>query len=338
MRRLRISTGSICLVLLLAIALLETGCLRNTYALAGRDTRSREGRSTSSQAANSIVVDGHRRTFLIKVPPSYDPKTPVPLLLVFHGRGGNGQRIADVTQFDRLPRPEGTIVVYPDGYANSWADGRGDSKAEQAGIDDVAFVKALIDHLAKSFNIDERAIFAAGFSNGAIFSQRLACELSERVTAIAAVVGPITPSVASRCHPKKRISVLGIYGTKDPLNPWEGGDIMKGGRGPILSVQATIDLWGRLNGCQKPQTRISLPVRVHDGTHAWVEGYLACQEGVKVILHGVEGMGHAWPPRPPGFARITGSTSGNLDATQVIWTFFQSVISRSSTVTPERSR
>jgi polyhydroxybutyrate depolymerase len=335
------------LLLILVLNLLMIGCFRQAYGNFGgrrsviqeirRGSRVREVRKDDSQQGRrvlalqekSILVDGRTRTFQVYVPRSYTPRIPTALVLAFHGRGGNGNKMAEITHFERFAERDGTIVVYPDGYENTWNDGRGTTKAERAGVDDVAFVKTLIYHLTKEFNIDENRIYAVGVSNGAIFSHRLGCELSDRLAAIATVVGQITPRVVSRCHPIKKISVLGIYGTSDPLNPWEGGKETKGGRGAILSVRETMDLWTRFNGCRRPQERESLPVRVNDGTRVWRERYVGCNEGVEMILYGVEGMGHTWPPRPPAFERMAGKTSGNLDASEVIWNFLMSHSRRS---------
>lgn len=320
---------SACLLLIFVIGLLVTGCGRVGQARSTR--RGIEGRAQSTIAsgqARSIIVGGQERTFLLYVPAAYDPRTPVPLVLVFHGGRGTGEKMAEQTQFHRLGGSKGFIVVYPDGYNNGWADGRGTTKAERAGINDVVFVKALIDRLTKELSIDETRIYATGVSNGGIFSNRLGCELAERFAAIAPVVGPMAPSVASRCQPTKPISVLGMYGTSDPLIPWEGEEVRGGDRGPILGVQATMDLWGKLNGCRSPYSREHMPVRVHDNTRIWRETYSECRKGVEVILYAIEGGGHAWPPNEPRSKRIAGISSQNIDATQTIWSFFENHPSR----------
>ncbi len=319
----RALSATLLVLLLVAVSLLGAACGRGQGRLARRGGETPAPATTTAASAQSILVDGRTRTFRLHVPASLGAG-PAPLVLVFHGRGGSGARMEDTTRFGRLADRDGFIVAFPDGYERSWNDGRGSASAERAGVDDVAFARVLIDHLARTYPVDGGRIYAAGFSNGASLTHRLGCELSDRLAAIATVAGQISPAVAGRCQPVRPMGVLGLHGLADALNAWDGRDPGRGpDRGPLLSVPATMELWRRHGGCQAPGPREPLPAPVNDGTRPWQQRYPGCAEGVTVVLYGVDGMGHAWPPQTPVFERISGPASGNLDATEVIWGFFK---------------
>jgi polyhydroxybutyrate depolymerase len=131
----------------------------------------------------TITVDGIPRDYIVHLPPTYDESTALPVVLVLHGGGSSGRRIARFTGFNEVADREGIIAVYPDGYDNSWADGRGVTGAEQASIDDVAFISALLDELESVYAVDTDRVYLAGISNGGFMVQTLVCNLSERIQA-----------------------------------------------------------------------------------------------------------------------------------------------------------
>src|SRR4029077_17410313 len=134
-----------------------------------------------------------------------------PLVLLFHGGGGTGGTILRRTDFARKADAEGFIVAAPDGIYGGWNDGRG---TVNPNIDDIRFVKELIASLKAKLPIDVTRIYATGISNGGMFTARLGCELSDILTAIATVAGPL-PANLSRSRPNP-IAVLGIQGDADP--------------------------------------------------------------------------------------------------------------------------
>lgn len=270
----------------------------------------------------SLMVDGRSRTYLVHVPASQAAKA-LPLVLVFHGGYGTGAIAAQMSDFNRHADREQFFVVYPDGIEQSWNDGRGTTPADRQAIDDVGFVSALIDHLAQQFPVDPNRVYAAGMSNGAIFSFRLGCELSHRLAAIAAVAGMMAEAVVPQCAPSAPLSVLILKGTADPLTPYEGGETRKGTGGRVLSAPASAEYWAKHNGCQGEAKTEALPTVVADGTSVERMTRVGCHDGSEVVLYTVKGMGHAWPPTDPHAPKLSGRTSHNLDATEVIWEFFK---------------
>jgi poly(3-hydroxybutyrate) depolymerase len=138
-----------------------------------------------------LEVDGRTRTYLLHVPAALSRGRPAPVVLVFHGGGANAEGTEHMTGFSSLADREGFLVAYPEGVGRNWNDGREipGSTAHREKLDDVGFVTALIDTISREHAVDPLRVYATGMSNGGIFSHYLAARLSERIAAIAPVVG-----------------------------------------------------------------------------------------------------------------------------------------------------
>jgi polyhydroxybutyrate depolymerase len=304
------------LLFLLCALLFDLSCQN---AIAGQET----------STTRSIIFAGLERTYRIRIPSSYDKTTPLPLLIALHGGGGSGEKMEELTLrgFNRLSDKESFIVVYPDGIEKHWNDGRENVsyRAHREKIDDVGFISALIDHLAKQSNIDIKRVYVTGISNGAMMSFRLACELSEKITAIAPVSGAMPKDLV--CSPSRSVSVLVISNKEDPMVPWEGGEIRLGRQrfGGVLSVDESVRLWVHHNQCSSSPVNTLEPDRdPKDGTRVRREEYGQGKGGTEVILYAIEGGGHTWPGGHQYLpAWIIGKTSRDVDANEVIWSFFK---------------
>jgi polyhydroxybutyrate depolymerase len=137
--------------------------------------------ATVGDVTHSLSYGGQERTYILHIPSSYDAARPTPLVIVFHGFGLNAEEMIRITGFNVQADARGFLVVYPNGSGrtSSWNGGDCCGEAAIKQVDDVGFVGALIEELAKSFNLDARRVYAAGFSNGAIMAYRLACDLPE---------------------------------------------------------------------------------------------------------------------------------------------------------------
>lgn len=261
---------------------------------------------------------GVARTYALHVPASYGGR-PMPLVLVLHGGGGTGPQVARVTGFSDLADREGFIVAYPSGLDRGWNDSR--TVPGRAEPDDVGFLAALVEHLARTYAIDRQRVYATGISNGGFMSYRLACERADLVAAIGPVAGLMPEPL--RCAPSRPVSVVQIHGTEDGLVPWAGGTVARN-RGRTLSVADTMALWARLNGCpQTPQVAQEPDRDPRDGTRVRRESYAPCRAGTAVVLYAVEGGGHTWPGRDRSRLPFLGRLSRDLDATETVWAFFK---------------
>jgi polyhydroxybutyrate depolymerase len=264
---------------------------------------------------------GRTRTFQYHLPPDVKPEAP--LLLSLHGRLGQGRNQAKLSGFDAVAEAGGFIVVYPDGVERSWADGRGTTPADRQGVDDVGFLTALVDHFIEKFGANRRRVYAAGMSNGALMSYRLACERADRFAAIAPVAALMGQEVAERCAPARPVSVISFVGTEDPLVPFEGGEM--DGRGSVLSAAASREKWAELNGCEGGLSVTQEPdAAPEDGTRVRREAHGSCREGSEVVFFVIEGGGHGWPGGQQYLGeRLIGRTSRDIDASRKAWEFLQ---------------
>ena len=153
--------------------------------------------------AHSITVAGRERTYALHLPRAVATGTALPLVLVFHGGGGEGKQMPALTGMNAIADREGFVAAYPDGIDRNWNDGRYSQAitTQRFNLDDVGFVAALIDELAATLPIDRSRVFATGISNGGMFSQRLGCELADKVAAIAPVAGSLPELLAPNCAP-----------------------------------------------------------------------------------------------------------------------------------------
>lgn len=284
----------------------------------------------AAQRTHSLEHQGRTRTYHVVVPKGHDKKRAVPLVLALHGGGGNGKNFDRMTnmQFAREADKRGWVVVFPDGVAKGWNDGRKLVSArdnKRRGVDDVGFLGKLIDRLHQTMGIDKTRVYATGISNGGFMSFRLGLELSDRIAAIA----PVTANL-QRVHdgkePAHPVGLFVINGTADPLVPYKGGEVrvLWSKRGAIFSTKETIRRWAAFTGCKGEPTTEALPDRNRgDGTTTVCRTWATCRDGAQVKLYRIQGGGHTWPGGRQYLPRLViGRTSRDFDAVPVIFDFF----------------
>lgn len=277
------------------------------------------------------------RTYRLYVPKVFSKVKRAPLIVALHGGGGSGRNMEAFTvgRFNELAEREGFLVAYPDAVKfplakRNWNDGRGVSSypAQRNNVDDVGFIRALIDKLIAEYNVDPRRVYVTGPSNGGIMTLRLGCELADKLSAIAPVIGSLAVPLAPVCRPARGLPMLMINGTDDPMVPWEGGHlrILNSQRyGEVISVPETVSFWAKRDGCAPtPEVSRFPDLDPNDGTTVRREIYSSCRENTEVILYAVEGGGHTWPG---GYqyasTALVGLTSQDFKAADIIWEFFK---------------
>lgn len=269
--------------------------------------------------------DGIQRTYWVHAPAAA-PTTGAAMVLALHGGGGDGQKMARMTDFNLVSDAHGFVAVYPDGVSNRWNDGR--TAPGVADVDDVGFLTALIDAAAAEFAVDPKRVYITGASNGGMMAFRMACERSNRLAAIAPVMASLPVEWSDACAPAEPLSVLHIHGTEDPLVPYDGGEIIivRRSHGRVIPVEDTIAFWVRSNGCNTEPEIDTLPdIDPSDGTSIKRYTYTGGLNGTEVVFYKVEGGGHTWPGGEQYLAEwIIGKTSHDMDASAVIWDFFVS--------------
>lgn len=288
------------------------------------------GSKTNHFQFNSLSHGGIKRTYMVYLPATYTGEKSVPLFIVLHGGGGNGEKAEKISRISRQSDKDGFILVYPDAVGRNWNDGRAVKKylSHRKNIGDVGFISVLIDKLRNDHAIDPKRVYVSGASNGGMMAHRLACELTDKITAIAPVIAAMPENIAEQCSPSRPIPVMMINGTADPMVPWEGGYVRFIGRrkyGKILSVPDTAQFWVSHNGCMAEPKKTWLPdTDQDDGTRVRKTVFGGCEGGVEVVLYEIHGGGHTWPGgRKNAPESISGKSTNDIDANQIIWDFFK---------------
>jgi len=227
---------------------------RNLLTLAGVAAAAVGLNAASETGVDRTIEHGGRtRQYRLYVPPNLDRTEPAPLVFALHGGGGNGPREERRLPYNDYARRDGWIVVYPSGIDGHWNDLRGYQGfvSQRDNVDDVGFIKALLEKLSSEFAIDEKRVFVTGGSNGGMMSHTVAARLADRIAAIAPIVGSMPRPVYKDFHPSRPVSVLMINDKGDPKVRWGGGP---GGRANIVSMPETIAKWKQANGCGSEQT------------------------------------------------------------------------------------
>ncbi|MDX2076682.1 MAG: PHB depolymerase family esterase [bacterium] len=268
--------------------------------------------------------DGIARSYRLYIPASA-PTENIALVIALHGGGGDGIGMLRLTKFNDVADDNGFIVVYPDGIDGSWNDGRiPDNRRlrERLDNDDVGFISLLIDTLISQYPINPEKVFVTGISNGGAMSHRLACDLSDKISAIAVVTGNIPTTLD--CQPTEPVSILIINGTDDPLVLWDGTD---NNRGDLRGTMESLTVWRDFLTCDETPIIENLPdVDPNDQTTIYIETYTNCGDDQQLVLYAIEGGGHTWASGAQYLpVAIIGRVSYDIVASEVIWNFFNSV-------------
>jgi polyhydroxybutyrate depolymerase len=262
----------------------------------------------------SLFFESVVRAYILHIPPGLNASQPVPLVLVFHGIGLDGNEMIRISGFNAQSDLSGFIVVYPDGTGDkkSWNGGHCCGEAAINKVDDVGFVQALIEELSKLVTLDPKRVYATGFSNGAIMVYRLACEASDQIAAIAPVSATQVLQDQQTCQPARPVPLIHFHGTDDRLNPYQGGKTSAGTQ--FISVETAIQFWVGQNGCPEQAQQTKSGTITHDL-------YAPCAQNASVELYKIEGGEHAWPGGESVSPQI-GEPTIEISATSLMWEFF----------------
>lgn len=292
------------------------------------------------------VPGWEERGYLLRLPPAFDPRKPLPVVLVLHGGAGNKEKmqtttcasgeLGDASCLDALADREGFAVVYPDGTSapifsglRAWNAGGGErglrcvsGPACEERIDDETYVARLLDELQRIVTVDRARVYATGFSNGAAMAQRLACVMADRITAVVAVAGANQFAEAQGCSPARAVPVLAVHGERDPCWAFEGGvgACLQEDDNAYVGVRTSIEGWAARNGCGAvPEVTTFDDADRGDGTRVHREVWPGCRAAVELLR--VEGGGHTWPNGHQylGVDRI-GATTRDMD-NGTLWRF-----------------
>lgn len=256
----------------------------------GASEASDGGAATSSRGTKparvaTIDVAGRTRKYVLIEPASLDPAKKYPLVLVFHGDGGDAEGFHAAFPFERATGGE-AVVAYPDG-PYTW-----DLETKVANRD-VAFVAGLIDDLGSRLPIDRARVFLTGYSSGGFLSNVVACQRSELVRAIASNAGGapykqalVWPNGYTRCPGQAPVAAIALHG---------GSDYGVG----IDSGRFSAAYWAYVNGCNTEEMETT--------GYPQCRAYRGCPAGKAVAFCEIPELGHwVWD-----------------HAAEASWTFFE---------------
>ena len=249
---------------------------------------------------HQLDVDGVGRSWTTVVPGG-GPASGI--MVVLHGVGGRGVDMRSAG-FEPLAAAKGVVLAYPDALGGAWNDGRPGADPVVAGtpVDDGRFLRMLIDETATRTGADARRAAVVGFSAGAVMASRLACDLGDRVTALALVAGTAGQGFERSCRPARPVAVMVAAGVNDSVVPYAGGRIANWGtrrRGYVAGVEELFAFWRAQNGCTSMQS-VGAEARGTD-----------CRTGTPVVRYRVSGSAHEWYRAP------------RFDTTNLVWDFVQ---------------
>ena len=279
----------------------------------------------------SIRHGGLNRQYRIFVPQGRGlPQRPV--MLAFHGGGGNARQFQETAGLDAVAQREGFLAVYPDGIGvltlHTWNAGGCCGRAMERNVDDVGFVRALLDDLVRRAGADPRRIYATGHSNGAMMTYRVAAELGDRIAAAVPVSGAMH---LERFAPVGPVPILHIHSVDDPRALYGGGEgpPFPGTDNTVVHqpVEAGLAAWRQINRCpQAPTTGRTLrggASGANAGQTATELRWEPCASGSPVIHWKLTGSGHGWPGQTQRVIResIIGPPTTLIDAAEEAWRF-----------------
>ncbi|MCA9737960.1 MAG: PHB depolymerase family esterase [Gemmatimonadota bacterium] len=268
------------------------------------------------QSDQTVDVGGRTREFIAYVPQGLTPGQPAPLLLVFHGVPMEAENMVLLTWFNAHAERTGTVVAYMQADGDGWVSVGAPPGAEPTG--ELGYVAAVIDRIDADVDIDRSRVYAAGFSNGGLFTQRLACQFADRIAGIGVVGATIILPVVQGCAPSRHIPVIAFQGDRDPSFPW--GEI---GASTIAALggEQSAQFWADLNDCGLAHDVTTLPDLVDDATTVERWSWPGCPADGQVVFHHIVGGGHTWPGSPLNLGAELGAKSRDIDASRIMLDF-----------------
>jgi len=260
----------------------------------------------------TIMHDDQERRYILYIPAIYNDQKSAPLVFNFHGFTSNAQQQMSYGDFRPIADTAGFIIVHPFGLLDNAGNTHFNVGWGGSDVDDLGFTSVLIDSLAKDYKIDLDRVYSTGMSNGGFMSYHLACNLSDKIAAIASVTGSMSFLTYDECNPNRPVPVLEIHGTTDLVVPYNGASFAK-------SIDDVISFWQAHNQCKlTPLETLLDDIDPSDGSTVTHFVYSEGNQQVNTELFKITGGGHTWP----GNQFNTPSTNYDIDASLEVWNFF----------------
>jgi polyhydroxybutyrate depolymerase len=310
------------------------------------------GSVAAQETKETITVDSLDRTYTVHLPKGYDDKQHYPVVMLLHGVNQDSDDMERLTRFNELADKDSIIAVYPNALHGRWnfgvhepvpvpvrrgpyrrrpygyppppprnpEGGQRRREAPPAPADDIEFFNKMLDKIANKYAVDKSRIYATGLSDGGFMTVKVGCAMADRIAAIGPVAAAMPKTMV--CLPARPIPVVMINGTDDPIVKYDGASA-KPGRIATISAEDSAKEWAKLNRCSEKPSHSKLRAHEKGGKDTAVATFEGCQQNASVVLYSVKGGGNAWPGgQQYEVEKQIGKTSQNLDANEVLWSFF----------------
>ena len=290
---------------------------------------------TGSLKDKKMFHQGLEREYLLYAPIAVKPDAP--LVVVMHGYTGNMYDIANYVGMNELADAHNFLVAYPQGTVDSNGNNFfnvGYDFHLYSKVDDVSFVRAMVEEIDRLYGLNKSAIFATGMSNGGDMSFLLACEASDLFRAIAPVAGSMMTNMLNQCKPEVALPVLEIHGDKDRVTRLAGDKENEDGWGAYWDLETTMAFWAKKNGLSE-RTEVLPEYPNRDGKLVRSITWRADERSREVRFLVIEGGGHNWPGGrfnkwSPTYwlGRVAFGLGDNqaFNASELIWSFFEETL------------
>ncbi len=270
----------------------------------------------------TITIDGLVRTYTLNLPPNYYESSGFSLVIAMHGGGGDAAQFESTSKLTEKANAAQFVVVYPEGVkstgpiaARTWNAGSCCDYAVTNNINDVKFISQLIDKLLGAYKINSKKVYATGHSNGGMLSYRLACEMPNKIAAIAPNGCTM---VAATCNPTRPVPVLHMHSVLDSKVPYQGGLGSGVGTSTIYlpSLDSVLNAWSLKNTCTT-----TAQVLINNSSYKFTK-WSSCSNAVTIQYYLTQDGGHGWPGGLPG-GPFSDTPSAVINANNLLWDFFQ---------------
>ena len=259
----------------------------------------------------SFTYQSILRSYIVHLPNGYNASIKYPMVINMHGYTSTAAQQQSYSQMDVVADTGKFIVVYPDGVNNAWNAGFGTNPS----IDDVGFLSMMIDTMKKNFSVDSTKVYSCGLSNGGFMSFSLACEMENKIAAIAPVAGLMSDSTRIFCQSVCPVPLMYFHGTAD-------GVVNYNGALGYVSVDSTIKIWVGKDGTPTIPIVTNIPdINSADNCTVMKYVYSPGQNASEVVLFKITNGGHTWPGGFP--VPSLGNTNQDIKASGEIWNFFR---------------
>lgn len=283
-----------------------------------QDNNTNDNHNTELEYYDSMVFDSLERTFFVHLPQGYNNSISYPLVFAMHGGGALGyEGVEGQSQLSELSDLENFIVVYPEGLEQigfrTWNAGDCCPSASTIGTDDVGFINALLEKLKLELSINDRKVYATGFSNGGQLAYKLANRYPNKFAAVSAVAGVLQDFPF---NPTRKVPIIHFHSYQDSTAPYNGGF----SDAPFInfefpSVESTLTLIANNYNCSQIKETIFSNPNTYDFFR-----YSDCENNVTLELYVSQDGGHTWPG---GQAFANMPITSHFSASNLMWEFFK---------------